>query len=154
MIKKWMTAAVAAATLVTPVVLAPSAQAAVTCSGFGCDGKDPMVTHCNEGAKTILSATRYVVNSKGVQLARVELRYSPTCKTNWGRVTAVNSTTRRMQADVHRYSDGATRFGGIATAPSVWSAMLYAPGVCADARGRVFFSDGTSTTARSGKACG
>ena len=152
MIRRGMSILMAAGVAVTPIVMAAPAQAAVTCSGFNCDGKDPQATHCADGATT--SRTTYVRNSAGTAIAKVELRWSPTCKTNWSRVTAVGSTTRRMQGDVFRWSDHADRVGGIVTAPSVWSAMLYAPGVCADAGGRVFFSDGKTAYAVTAVACG
>jgi hypothetical protein len=111
-----------------------------------------MTTNCNVGAATV--KTGYIKNSQQVPLAKIELRYSPTCKTNWSRLTSVNSTTRTMQAGVFRYSDNVTLVGGIATAHVVWSAMAYAPGVCADARGLVFFSNGTKTGGQTAKACG
>ena len=52
---------------------------AVSCYGWTCDGRDPQGL-CGGDARTVLSTTTPL----GV---RVELRYSPTCRTAWVRVT-------------------------------------------------------------------
>ena len=51
---------------------------AAPCSGFGCDGYDPNADGCATGATVPTSVT----NSYGT----LQLRWSPTCKTNWGRL--------------------------------------------------------------------
>ena len=57
---------------------AATAPAAAPCSGFGCDGQDPNADGCANGAQVVYSA----VTSYGT----LQLRWSPTCKTNWGRL--------------------------------------------------------------------
>src|SRR5438876_9566962 len=61
------------------------AQPQVACSGRGCDGQDPITTGCDYDAYTVTSQD---INGLGL----VELRYSPTCGTNWARVTSYPST--------------------------------------------------------------
>ncbi|MEU6313240.1 DUF2690 domain-containing protein [Streptomyces sp. NPDC047014] len=63
--------------VLSPVVLAGEAQADVGCYGDYCSGMDPGTTRCAEDAKTIAV--------KELTGAILELRYSPTCKTNWAR---------------------------------------------------------------------
>ncbi len=73
-------------------VLSPLATAmAVTCSGFACDGTSPVTTGCSSGA--VNKKTVYVVNNLWPydNLSKVELRYSPTCKTVWTRNTILSS---------------------------------------------------------------
>lgn len=59
-----------------------------SCSGFGCDGKDPVSSGCDSGAQTLgppIKIDLWVYN------AYVEQRYSPTCKTRWTRIYRTNS---------------------------------------------------------------
>src|SRR5438105_5919813 len=68
------------------------------CSGEGCDGLNPATTGCSAGAFTVQTAV--------FSNSFVELRYSPTCGTNWGRVfskVGPASLTIRIQR-----SDGLT----------------------------------------------
>lgn len=52
---------------------------AVTCYGDYCSGVDPQSSGC--------SADAFVATSWGNSAFMLETRYSPTCKTNWGRIT-------------------------------------------------------------------
>lgn len=74
--------------LVTIMPMA-SVQAA-GCSGTGCDGKDPMAMGCSGDAYTVTSAN---INSSGQTIGRVDLRWSPNCQTNWGRVVSYVGNT-------------------------------------------------------------
>lgn len=56
---------------------APAASADVGCYGDYCSGQNPDATKCAADAKTIA-----VDNIEGAML---EVRYSPTCQTNWAR---------------------------------------------------------------------
>ncbi len=49
----------------------------VTCYGDYCSGQDPMATGCADDAVTVAF--------KQMDDGRMELRWSPTCKTNWAR---------------------------------------------------------------------
>ena len=55
-----------------------SPASAVTCYGDYCSGKQPDQTGCAAGAVTVDA-----VDFRG---GRLELRWSPTCKTNWARL--------------------------------------------------------------------
>lgn len=63
---------------VLTIIAMPRANA-VTCYGDYCSGKDPQTSGCSAGA--------YTVASKAFQNGILEIRWSPTCKTNWARVT-------------------------------------------------------------------
>ena len=99
----------------------------VTCSGEGCDGLNPATTGC--------SADAYTVQTAVFSNSFVELRYSPTCGTNWGRVTSrVGATFLVIRIDrsgglTYTFSGGNFNFA--------YSAMVYAPKVAARACGGV-----------------
>ena len=57
--------------------VAPAANAA-SCYGSSCAGKNPSGTSCERDARTVGAMT---VGGDGM----LELRYSPSCKANWGR---------------------------------------------------------------------
>lgn len=80
MIKK-LTSVLASLTLaVGALVVAPAPQAnAVGCWGDYCSGTDPSTTGCAADAFTV---TAYQTGTY-----RMEVRWSPTCKTNWTRLT-------------------------------------------------------------------
>ena len=99
----------------------------VTCSGEGCDGQNPATTGC--------SADAYTVQTAVFSNSFVELRYSPTCGTNWGRVTSrVGATFLVIRIDrsgglTYTFSGGNFNFAYVA--------MVYAPKVAARACGGV-----------------
>src|SRR5215472_7626535 len=61
----------------------------VTCLRNGCNGLDPETTGCARGAITVTVPGGVVSISNGI----IQLRYSPTCGTNWGRVFSRVGTT-------------------------------------------------------------
>ncbi|NNN36876.1 DUF2690 domain-containing protein [Streptomyces sp. S3(2020)] len=82
------------------LLAATPAHAASACSGSACDGKDPSV-YCQGDART----------EESVRLgqALLELRYSPSCRAAWGRISNAGYDTRDQftpYATVHRNSDG------------------------------------------------
>jgi len=82
-----------------------------------CDGVDPEASGCAADAYTVASATG--------QAGTVDLRYSPSCKTNWGRLLKPNMN---ISVFVIR-QDGASAYSiwySWPTAP-IWSPMLYSP---------------------------
>ena len=99
----------------------------VTCSTEGCDGLNPVTTGC--------AADAYTVQTAVFSDSYVELRYSPTCGTNWGRVTSkVGPTTlviriQRIDGLTYTFSGGNFNYA--------WSAMVYAPQAKARACGGV-----------------
>lgn len=60
------------------IVLSAPKASAVTCYGDNCSGKDPQSSGCANDAYTATAA-----NTASFSL---QVRYSPTCKTNWTRL--------------------------------------------------------------------
>lgn len=76
---RFLAALVATVSLMAGVaVIAPTPALAAPCSGASCHGLDP------DGR---CSADAVTVNSMEVRDGLLELRYSPSCKANWGRYT-------------------------------------------------------------------
>src|SRR3569833_2203729 len=69
--------AVLAASVVAGLTPAATASAAVGCYGDYCSGQDPQVTGCAADSQTVAF--------DDLSGARIEVRWSPTCKTNWAR---------------------------------------------------------------------
>jgi len=92
-----------------------------TCHGYLCDGKWPDLTGCNIGAYTVVSA----VSQDGQDT--VDLRYSPTCGTNWARAWIRSGRTNAVR--IWRDDDDQTNYATAYTA-DYWphySPMVYAP---------------------------
>jgi hypothetical protein len=107
---------------------------AATCSGYGCDYQDPAVTGCSAGSNNTASAA---VTYGGVSYGTVELRWSPTCQTNWSRLTinAGGSNPNGYWRGVYAYRQSpyaGTYFDYYGAGSPVYGNMLYAPG-CAKA---------------------
>ncbi len=98
-----------------------SERANSSCSGYGCDGVDPVEAGCDGGwAITIAS------NSQGIWpfSIKVDQRYSRICSTRWSRFTA--PINYRSTATIHRDSPSATKsFTHNGTLN--YSDMLYCP---------------------------
>ena len=107
-----------------------------SCYGDYCSGKDPMASRCASGSKTLAA--------KELSGARLELRWSSKCKTEWARwiqypeglksdlpvaLSAVQDTGYRQTAnyDVNgdpENSSASSTSGGITTS---WTPMIYSP---------------------------
>ncbi|MFI2185259.1 DUF2690 domain-containing protein [Streptomyces sioyaensis] len=74
-----------AGSLTAPVYAAP-AEVTAQCSGSGCAGKSPSSTGCDRHART--------VRRDAVLGPLLELRYSPTCRAAWVRVTHARAGDR------------------------------------------------------------
>lgn len=94
------------------------AKALVTCSGNGCNNKDPIQTGCVNGA--------YTVQTGVLASAFIELRYSPTCKTNWARVESRGNNGDVYLVLIQRIDGLAYGAKGL-VGPIAWSNMVYAP---------------------------
>ena len=73
------------------------------------DGNDPIASGCSNGAVTVDS--RHLAFNGQTISAYVELRYSPSCRTTWGRLTGGQPATADHAASfvrIHRNSDGKT----------------------------------------------
>lgn len=104
---------------------APSAMA-VGCWGDYCSGKDPMATGCYADA--------YTAAYKDFQNGRLEVRYSPTCKTNWARVTiypigwalGVPTPVRLTARQDSGYTQSVS-WGERVGQGTYWTPMIYSP---------------------------
>jgi Protein of unknown function (DUF2690) len=74
-----VTALAVAVTVGTVPARADALPGGVSCYGDYCSGQDPVTTGCDKDAVTIASVE---VDNGGGQ---VDLRWSPTCQTNWAR---------------------------------------------------------------------
>ncbi|WP_409472334.1 DUF2690 domain-containing protein [Streptomyces sp. HC307] len=105
--------------------------AAPTCSGEGCDGLDPKVTGCGDGAVTVAEDWAGTMH--------VEIRFSPRCGTVWGKLTGAEvgdtveirtSPNRRQQAKV---LTGHTKYTHMLSVPEKFTAQATALAVNATA---------------------
>lgn len=104
--------------------IAPARPAlAVSCYGDYCSGKDPQTSGCSADAQPV--AREGVYGTGGEQW--VELRWSPTCKTNWTRVNLPATTIKAVQ------STGYTQYYSGNNGSYWWSAMIYSPTLCVKA---------------------
>ncbi len=100
----------------------------VTCSGNGCNGLDPISTGCALDAITV-SITGGAVSFR---TGTIQLRYSPTCGTNWGRVFSSVGNTQ-MTVSIRR-DDGRFYFT-VGSGTRLWSPMVFARNAKAKACG-------------------
>lgn len=113
---------VAAAFVLPGIAFAQVSQQAVpkvTCSGNGCNNLDPIQTGCVAGAKTVQTAV--------LSTAFLQLRYSPTCKTNWGRVISRGSNNTDVYLVLVDRIDGLSYGTKGLVGPFAWSRMVFAP---------------------------
>jgi hypothetical protein len=111
-------------TLVAPLTQPASAAG---CSGIGCNRKDPGTTGCSIGS-SVLQSTSFIYRSgkstpfNGV----IELKYSPTCKTKWAKVTLTKSA--QIQLGLKDKAGNMIRDSWYMTAnQSAYGQMWYAP---------------------------
>jgi hypothetical protein len=112
-------------------------------SRSNCDGKDPQVEGCGNNAYTIVK--RNIVNDKGSILGFVELRYSPSCQSNWSKVTRYSDDNINdfLEAIIVRDSDNARYRESLSKYKSIYSPMVYAPKDTTHAEGRVCVPSGS-----------
>lgn len=103
------------------LIFGQASARAVSCYGDYCSGRDPLATGCSADGRSVAH-----VQLPWVQ-QRLELRWSPRCKTNWARMLydpnpswlrAVQPSTNYTQQLIGR--DGTNS----------WSAMIYSPSRC------------------------
>jgi hypothetical protein len=127
-VKSTLVAGVLAVTFFT-AVLAPVNVSAATCSGNGCNGKDPAATGCNANAY-LAKRTQFISAATGNKIsgAYMDIYYSRTCGTNWVRVTANPFGGIALKViDVAKtggFHEDESDWG----AGSSYSMMVYAPG--------------------------
>lgn len=106
---------------------APSASAA-TCYGDYCSGRDPQASGCAADAWTVSSGPVMYdgYNSPSEQVGTLELRWSPSCKTNWTRMIIWKTVQSVRVCSIQ--DTGYTQCSGSTTSPgSIWSPMIYSP---------------------------
>ncbi len=116
------------------VVLAVASPAmAATCSGNGCNGLDPIATGCQNSYTQLVGSSE--IKNGSTHYGWIDLRYSPTCGTNWSRVRS-DIGTQNLEAFIIRTSDNLayTESGYFQIA---WTNMVYAPTVTACAQGTI-----------------
>lgn len=113
---------------------------AASCSGYGCDNKDPNTSGCADGSQYTVVAGNVVLG--GVTFATINLRYSPTCGTNWAQIS--NNRTGdyavlrvcRDQGDLH--CSASFTSSGV----SAWSNQMYAYNITATAYATLYLDEG------------
>jgi hypothetical protein len=110
--------------------LAASPAVATSCSGTGCTGQDPQATGCDNGASTVAST-----QLKGWfgPIGEVQLRWSPTCQTNWARVVSWEGN-RRLLAEVDP-AVGDRQHEERRSETVIWTNMVYGQNICVSAWG-------------------
>ncbi len=138
------------------VLLATTASALLTMPGpaqaAGYDGKDPVSSGCS---RTVVTARQTTIYAGSTQVGVVQLRYSTSCRTVWGRTIAYHSPKGLTQ--VKRNSDGSYQsclgFGWVSSlgAYSCYTPMLNDRGVTSYATGWAWTSGETNVgSARTG----
>ncbi|GAB3848570.1 hypothetical protein GCM10029963_31640 [Micromonospora andamanensis] len=138
-------AAAAAGALIAASLLVATPASAATCSGHGCDGTDPIDTGCSANARNATQYPKYIMQGS-TTLAVVELRWSETCKTNWGRISNRVSPHNTVRVRVIRANPSATTdwYGG--TGNQYYGDQLYGQNMTVCAVGEVVTASGTKYT--------
>ncbi len=98
----------------------------VNCSNNDCNGLDPVRTGCASDA--------FTVSTVSFRTGSIQLRFSPTCGTNWGRVRSAVGNTQ-LWVSIRRINDGRFYFRVRSDASLSWSPMVFARSVTAQACG-------------------
>lgn len=95
---------------------------AVSCWGDWCSGTNPEATGCSAGAYTVASQGVYGTSST------LELRWSPTCKTNWARISAAYGTHYPSKLHTVQCATGYRQSGVVQSNASYsWTRQIYSP---------------------------
>ncbi len=106
-------------------VYAAADAGAVTCSGDYCSGQDPQAAGCAADAYTVVSARIPGTYSY------IELRWSPTCKSNWARVPSSWGTAYPGNLSAVQRSTGYRQVGVVSSNNDYsWTRMIYSPTLC------------------------
>jgi Protein of unknown function (DUF2690) len=109
----------------------------VTCWGDWCSGQNPRDTHCADDATTIKEVDIFATDgwtSTPINRGKLELRWSPTCKTKWARLnltSAMKIRTVTITQDSGYEQDwypSGRDFWALNTQPGVfYTNMIYSP---------------------------
>lgn len=143
---RWINVLVGMVIVISFTLWSPKAALAASCSGYGCDGKDPYATGCaGAGASYRVIDMRYVYNEYRSIVGYVQLWWSDTCKTNWARAVRTVSYGTTYYTHAHIFRDNNwnrvidntdTRYDTwVRGATAVYTRMVYAPVLLAQACG-------------------
>ncbi len=115
----------------TPTTSSPNSK--VNCYGDYCSGENPEVSGCSRDAVTTASTD--------IGVGELDLRWSPTCKTNWARVYIYPTRTLGPASVYAEQSPtGYQQEGGVPAilswspvSETEWSPMIYSPNDCVTA---------------------
>ena len=111
-------------------------NAKIGCSGFGCDGKDPKQMGCAADVRRV--ALSYIYDRDfGYKIGIVELQWSPTCGTNWAKITRYDGKKDGIAWEVIRKNPYKKIENTITGYTQIYSNMLYARGIPARACGDI-----------------
>jgi hypothetical protein len=113
----------------------PAAPAAAASCGTACNGAYPQTYGCDQDART--DRAFYIRNSAGTIIGDVQLRESPSCGTNWARVTSWIGSVD-MEIYIQR-DDGKSYTDYAHYVTQAWGRMVYAPIRRSSACGRINF---------------
>lgn len=111
-------------------VIAPIKAQAVSCSGNGCNGKDPDATGCSQSA-VLISRKAFLDPKYGIAVAYqtwLDTYYSRTCGTNWVRVSQNPFGGIAYKFIKVDKKGGYTEIEKDTTYGASYSMMVYAPG--------------------------
>lgn len=120
-------------------------------SDGACDDRDPVSSQCADATSYTVTQAN-ITDSSGDVIGLVEVRFSPTCNTNWGRITgygpyvsALKQTTA-CRGTAGQYSDSGCTDTDTGTEATRFSDQLFAPSECVYVVG-VLVDTGTSGAA-------
>ncbi len=143
-------AVIALSALGNPIVASAGDACYNSPSQPNCDGDSPSTSGCSADAYTVQTAT--ITDPTIGPIGYVDLRYSPHCKSNWGRLRSLITSSQQItyHIQVTRPSTGTTMPYQVTTSQGsvvIFDAMVYAPTVCAYAYGWI---GGTAESAQTG----
>lgn len=125
--KRRIMALVAITCTLSLTMLAAPARAA-SCYGDYCSGTDPQTTGCSADGRVVASADIYGGR------ASLQLRWSPTCKTNWARLYIYPSSQWFPAGSLTaRQSTGYTQSSNVPSTQGErthWTRQIYSPTRC------------------------
>lgn len=119
--------------LVVPTIIDAQPAEAATCDRTSCVGRDPSTTSCAGDARTILFRDYRAENYASF---RIEVRYSPSCRAAWGRLTVWSGSN--VGFALSAWNPNAPSVGTVGgNGNTSWTAMI--DGVPADCAGSHFY---------------
>ena len=94
--RRGVLATVVLATSLAFATSAPTAAHALSCSGRGCNGKNPQTYGCSKDATTVNSTTWEDGAAGTLTRQVVELRHSNACEASWARVVTTATGTAHV----------------------------------------------------------